>query len=761
MTKSDDNLVNRVQIGYPGISDHHAVTVNLSLEKPHKNLQEVSFRRMKNINMESFTSDIKTSALITSQSENIDELVDQYNTVLSNLLDKHAPLITKTFVLRPDTMWYNEELRVEKRKRRRLERRWRRSKLTVDKELHAEQCHIVSNLIKKAKCQFYAQCVEDCHGNPKALFSLINKLFGQNKSTPLPSYHSIEDLTRRFNTFFVNKISNIRQQLSHSFLPPPVLTSPEESSQCSSNLSSWDMITDQDLNNIIRMSPKKTCSLDPLPTWMLCHTQAVLFPVIRAIINKSLECGYVPLVLKAALVTPILKKATLDQDILNNYRPVSNLCFLSKTLERVVAKQLNSYLLSNNLREPMQSAYTNGHSTETALVRVQNDILCAMDQQKYVILLLLDLSAAFDTVDHQILLNRLHSRFGITGLCFKWIKSYIDNRTQQVSINNKKSEVCDLQYGVPQGSVLGPVLFTLYTTPLGDILRKHEISFHLYADDCQIYCTFTINNTDKVITQIEHSVDEIRTWMRDNMLKLNDNKTEVILFGNNISKSFMSNISIKIGADQIHPSLTSVRNLGVLCDNNMNSFDQISKTCKSAFFHLHRISKISKYLTTFATKQLIHSLVISRLDYNNALLIGLPQKSLKQLQKVQNCAARLLTGSKSHEHITPVLKELHWLPVESRITFKVLLLVYKAIHTQIPSYIHELLKEYIPPRTLRSSDHGKLIVPHTRTKRYGERAFSYAAPKLWNNLPINIRKCQSIQSFKTNLKTYLFNKYYS
>ena len=288
--------------------------------------------------------------------------------------------------------------------------------------------------------------------------------------------------------------------------------------------------TQKEVSNLLKKSAHKTCGLDPIPTQLLKKCSSVTIPVLTNIINKTLKEG-MPTAMRVASVTPILKKPHLDAEVLKNYRPISNLSFVSKLTKKIVAERLISHLQNKNLQEPLQSAYRKHCSTETALLKVQDDILENLDKRKGVVLLLLDLSAAFDTVDHGTLINTLENEVGVTGECLAWIQSYLEERQHRVIINNSRSDSRTLKCGVPQGSVLGPLLFSIYTIPLAAIMRKHGILYHLYADDTQLYLEFSLSDTtsrDNDIPRLELCIKEIRTWMRLNMLKPNDDKTELL-----------------------------------------------------------------------------------------------------------------------------------------------------------------------------------------------------------------------------------------
>ena len=612
----------------------------------------------------------------------------------------------------------------------------------------------MNSLIEKAKKNFYKDRLEASSGNQKKLFGCINELLNKSKSTSLPSHTSKKDLADDFSDYFMDKVNKIRQSLEEI---QSSNSQNAESSDSPTILSVLAPATEDEVRKIIRSSSSTTCASDPMPTPLMKECLDILLPTITHIINRSLAESEVPETFKLAIILPLLKKESLDPEIFKHYRPIANLPFLSKVLERVVAARLDEYAADHPNKEIMQSSYKRHHSTETALLKIQNDILLAIDQQQCVLLLLLDLSAAFDTVDHSILLHRLQHRFGITGAALKWISSYFENRKQQVFINGCKSKAHTLTCNVPQGSVLGPKFFIDYESPLGSIIRSHGLQAHFYADDTQIYLAFNPNAESTATESLLNCVADIRSWMASNFLKLNDDKTELLLLGSHQNLLKLNTESISVGECNILPS-SSVRNIGCIFDPQLKMDLQVSLTCKSAWYRLHQIGKIRPYLTVDETKSAIHAYVTSKIDQNNSLLQGVSDCLIFKLQKVQNAAAKLIFRQKKHDHVTPLLKELHWLPVTQRITFKILLLTYKALHNEAPPYLKELLTHYEPKRTLRSSsDTSLLVIPKTRLKTFGDRAFKAAAPRLWNDLPRNIRDSDSTAIFKKRLKTLLFS----
>ena len=465
--------------------------------------------------------------------------------------------------------------------------------------------------------------------------------------------------------------------------------------------------------------------------------------------------------LKQAHISAIIKKSGLDTENFANYRPVSNLSFISKLIEKVVAEQVERHLQSHSLHDMYQSAYRKKHSTETALLKVKCDIRDSLDQGDFVALVMLDLSAAFDIVSHDSLLKRLNDSFGIKGQVLRWFTSYLDQRRQNVIINGAESIGHSLDCGVPQGSVLGPKLFSMYIKPLGDIITKHGFRYHQYADDSQIYLAFKPKESLAHISErIKICIQDVGEWMASNMLMLNREKTDVILFAPKHKSLLDNNFSLAFGNVTINAKKV-VRSLGVVLDTTLSMEHHVNAVSRSCFMHLKNISKIRKYLTVEATKSLVHAVVMSRLDYCNSLLLDISDTHINKLQRVQNYAARVISKTPRRDHITPVLKSLHWLPVKNRIVFKVLVLVYQSLHNLSPTYIQDFIVPYKPPRPLRSQNQNEITVNKCHTVSYGDASFKHSAPKLWNRLPIGIKNATTLSTFKKNLKTHLFSQYYT
>ena len=537
------------------------------------------YRKLRSLDTESFCEDILTSPLLRDQAVELNALVDQYDNVLRSLLGLYAPLKQRTVTLRSLAPWYKPEVVEKKNIRRRLERKWRSTGLLCDREQYVHQCYVVNNLIESLNSSYYTDIINEHSSDQKTSFKTVGKLLQKSANKRYPPSSDDTALANSFADFLNSKIDKIHHGLVERKIR--VGSSPPDVTVCGAEFCNLAEVTQDEIREFTRKSQSKSCELDHLPAVVLKGCLTVLLPTITRIINLSLSTGVMPDALKVAIPSPMLKKSDADFEQFQNFGPISNLKVLSKLVEKAVAIQLTDHVMSHHLDETLQSAYKNFHSTETALVRVQNDILCAIDNNESVILLLLDLSAAFDTVDHSILLSRLRDRFGVNGTALAWFESYLTSRKQFVQVNECRSKQRSLERGVPQGSVLGPLLYLLYTSPIADNIKFHKLQYHLYADDTQLYISFKTDcscDLSLAKRRAECCVNDIDCWMVNNGLKLNQDKTELVL----ISSKFRSRPSlefIQVGDEKIQPK-SSVRNLGVIIDQCLDLTDHQKKKKK-------------------------------------------------------------------------------------------------------------------------------------------------------------------------------------
>ena len=725
----------------------------------------IQYRRIKNIDKAAFCNDLvgrlNSHCIHSNCGHSVDEIAASIFDALRSTLDLHAPQKEHFKTIRSTQPWINDKVFQARRLRRAAECRLRRAFSEQRLQEYKQARNAVVSAIATAKRCYFNKLFSDNARNSKALFRSLSDLLKapENTNSTLPSPRENENLATSFLGYFESKVTGIRD-----CLPPAdaVATGSSESQQPLSpqqRLSFFRQIDESDIHSIIFSSHCTTSLSDPVPSPIFKACFPSIANVITRFINLSLETGTVPVPLKSATIRPILKRGNLDPAGLASYRPISTLPFLSKVLEKVVLAQIKEHLQANGVLDPFQSAYRSGYSTETAMVRVQNDILQCLDQKENAILALLDLSAAFDTVDHAVLLDRLSRLAGVGGSALLWIKSYLTERLQRVAIDELVSNYAPVRYGVPQGSVLGPVLFSIYLLPLRSILKELSVNYHLYADDTQLYMSVDPLDPQPSFDKIEHVIQEIAKWMSRNFLKLNQAKTEFMLISSRFSRRPISH-TFDLGQGESLEPVCHVRDLGAFLSSDMSVDKQVSMTCRSTCYALRELRRVRRYLTVDATHAAVRALVISRLDFHNALLYGAPSYQLQRLQRVQNMAARLVMKADKRDSATDILRHLHWLPVEARISYKICLLTFHAVNAHGPTYLQELVQFASSGRVLRSSKQQcMLVVPKSRSVSFGDRSFTSAAPRLWNSLPEELRTSRSESHFKRLLKTYLFRKF--
>ena len=625
---------------------------------------------------------------------NFEKKLDLYNSCILEVLDQHAPMKTKYVsqktVKYPE--WFDEEYIKERRKRRKLEKQWKQLK-TEDAHMQyvLQRDHCV-NLANSKLRTYYTNTIASSK-DPSELFKTVSKLWNNKKQKELPTYDGCTtDLTNNFNSYFSEKITKIRDSISCD--PDEVYNESNATytlKESTTFLSEFEPVTITQLEEIASSMDIKASFDDPLPSSLYKSALQTLLPYILPLVNLSLSTGDMS-GLKESTISPILKKAGLDKESNPNYRPLMNLQFVSKLIEKVVAKQLEAHMTQNNLHSSSQHGYKKNHSTETLLLEVVDQTLIGFEKNTATVVILLDMSAAFDTVDLKKLLNILEHRIGLKGTALKWFRSFLFDREQKVQINGFTSELLATLFGVPQGSVLGPILFNIYVSSLSNVINEVQMFSSSYADDTNARIKLSLQfQCYNIAIRIPAILKEIQRWMNLYFLKLNPDKTEIMLLCPPNQKSVPKILGVEIDGKCIRFGGV-VKLLGLHIDTYLDFDYHVNQLTSSCIFHLKNISKIARYLSQPDLEKLIHAFVCSKLDYCNSVLYGIKSSTMLKLQAVQNKAARIVLRLPARSSVTDdMLMDLHWLKVDQRIVFKLLLLVHKFFIDSAPAYLSEQL----------------------------------------------------------------------
>ena len=750
--------IDNVGIKEVGFSDHNLILFNISLPVSHPAINSFYFRDIKQIDPEHFSKIIQQSPIFMSPPADVNEFVLQFESDVKAALDQVAPMkkITKRIGSRLKAFWLSDEAKKAKSKARQLERRFKSTNLESDYVAYRKARRSACKSITQSRTNHFrdelkrAESVNDSRSRWRILNQLLHS---HNKSSPAqPS-----DMTRlaaSFTDFFANKLYKIQTNIAGALQATNIAQClPFIPAHPTQSLADFPVVSESQVADLLRSLPAKSSPLDLLPTCLLKSCLPVFTPILTNLANLSFSQGVFPNSFKLAQITPLLKKPHLDPSDPSNYRPISNLKTLGKFLERLSLSTLRNHITSNQNFCRFQSAYRTGHSTETAVLKIVNDMYQNTDKGHPSLLTTIDLSAAFDTVNHQKLAMRLGHDFGLSGAVRKWVESYLENRQQFVKYGQASGAVKPIIAGVPQGSVLGPLLFAAYVSPIGRIIEHFGVGQHHYADDTTLY--IRLDSANVLPSALTDCVDAISAWFLVNDMQVNPDKSEIMVLGSRAKlKTLRLPSTASIGGTVLNWSDT-VKIIGVTLDSTL-SFDQhVSEICQTSSYHIRALRHIRPYLNASQAAQLGCSIVSSRLDYCNSILSGTSAHNIGRLQRVQNNLARVICSTPSRASAQPLLQRLHWLPIQQRIMYKIAVLTHKTINHGQPSYLEELTQIYKPARSLRSSNGLSLVSPFVKTAG-GEKAFSAAAPHVWNNLSLRTRTSTSLTSFKKNLKTELF-----
>jgi len=758
---TDSSLMENVTVRDLGISDHYVITATVKASWQNSSCVTYTRRNCREIDLQTFKRKLLQSGVCINPKSTANEFAIQLRDDVIKVLDEIAPLkkVTKRRGKRTAD-WLSTEAKDARRARRRLERRYRGTKTESDRAAYRSACRAANKLIKQSRRDHITKRLVDASNDPRQRWRITNELLHTSDEKHRTSIDITDGqkLSDKFCDFFINKVCTIRRTITDSLNSNSFVLHSVESSK-PARMEAFEVVTDYEVARLISSSPSKTSPLDFLPVSLIKECSDVFSGLICRLANLSFAEGVFPDLFKLGHITPLIKKQTADPNDPASYRPITNLNTVGKILERLAKKRLLKHLSESPNWGTFQSAYRPLHSTETAMTRVVNDLLMNVDCGKPSVLLSLDISAAFDTLDHGALLQRTSELFGLYGQVSEWLRTYLSCRTAYVSLAGFHSATADFPTGVPQGSVLGPLLFSIFTVPCGRLISTYNIPYHQYADDNQLY-TVIDPSTSIDIQRLSDCAEAVTAWHLHNGLLLNPAKTEALVTGTRHQVAKMDSVAGIGLAGAVIPFAKTVKVLGVTIDQHLTFDDHISKVAGSCRYHIRALRHIRRLIDRETANTLACSIVATRLDYCNSVLSGITAKNITRLQRVQNSLARVVCCAPYRSPSRPMLQSLHWLPIEYRIQHKIATLTFKVRFHRQPNYLHELITTYTPNRPLRSSDAGLLAVPRTSTTT-ADRAFRVTAPRIWNSLPETIRSATSVSQFTRRLKSHLFSVAFS
>ena len=713
-----------------------------------KNSKRVIVKRSyKNFKSENFINDLSKEAwedinFLTDPNEMWDVWKDKF----MNCLDKHAPQREKRIGNRRSP-WINNELLRKMNKRDFLKKKAEKSgDQTIWEEFKCQR-NLVNNSVKAAKREYFSRNIENSKADLRKTWKLINELSSrQQKTTDIQevkkggqSITSASEIAEVFNTHF----TNIGERLASEI--PKVDKEPESFINPTDKTFSFRKIQEKEVFELInKLDKTKATGLDKIPCKILKLAANVVVPSLTLIFNQSIISGVFPREWQSARVTPIIKKGIKTDP--ENYRPISVLPVVAKIFEKLVFNQFYEYLNNNSLLTSCQSGFRSLHSTLTALLEATDNWSVNIDNGFLNGVIFIDLKKAFDTIDHDIVLRKLRC-YGADETALKWFNSYLSNRYQRCQVNGELSGISPVNCGVPQGSIIGPLLFLLYINDLPNCLAR--ACPRMYADDTNI--TVSANNAADLKTMLNDELSNLNLWLRANKLSLNITKTEYMIIGSRQRlRATTENqiIEVCIEGKKI-TRVAESKSLGVYIDETLSWKKHMKELSKKIASGIGALKRLMPFIFKDTAVIIYKALIEPHFDYCSSVWYGISDTLSQKLQKLQNRAARVITKSTYDTSAKPLLNSLNWDDLATRRKKQLLISVFKSIHGLFPSYLQDMFVFRDSSYNLRNLEN-KLLLPKPRTN-YLKSRISYSGAALWNSLPVEVRSAESLQIFKRKI----------
>ena len=723
-----------------GISDHNIIYCNIKFKKPKYEPKSIKFRSFKNFDKTSYVNDLLDADWSNFfLSKKVDKAVDIFNQILLEIADKHAP-VREHRIKGQNAPWITDDFLSAIRERDFLLKKATKFNRTEDWNDFRKKRNNVNKLKNNLKRTYYNRTLRESKNNPRELWKKIRELIPDQASTKITELNdevgSIinenKGIANHLNSFFVNIGAELASKFPKNNTSQIRLESPKK-------MFRFKPFTVEQIAKILKsLDTKKSSGTDRISVRILKEGSSVLIDKLLFIYNLSITTSTVPRLWKIKQVSPIYKSG--ERNVAGNYRPISVMSTTMKIFEKLVYGQFMEFILENKILHNNQSGFRQGFSTSTAALDVKDYIVECLKADKFVCAVLLDLSKAFDTVDHTILLKKLYC-YGFQDLVFTWCESYLSGRKQTVYVNGTISEsLKELPYGVPQGSVLGPLFFLLYINDINIAIKKSY--FHLYADDTVIIQSG--NNTTDLIANMEKELTSINEWLTNNKLTPNKKKCETIFFANPHNIKKCSELTVNF-CGNVLVTKPCVKYLGIYFDSTLSWKRQIKEIRRKVNFKLSKIRPLAKYVDPSIIIMLIKSFTYPYIHYCSPTWSSAAPHLIKKLQS---------TFDKTQFFTKGMPKTC----VRNRIDLDIAIQTFKAIHGLAPSYVSAritLSSAVHDYNTRQSSSKNIFCVP--KCNKLSFQSFSNVSARVWNSLTLELKQEKSLLIFKNKCKKHFLN----
>lgn len=722
-----------------GIADHCVVFLNLARFNAFEPVKQITYRNFKYFNLDSFTVDLEAIPFNhIFFIDDIDGKVEYLSDCIDQLFNLHAPFITIKIGRKPVCPWITDNVKLLQNLRDNALTRYKQTRSPEHWTYYKDIRNYTNKVIKLEKKAYLGYRLQN--STVKEKWRELKKLnIVGNKKAHLPERFGAEVVSSHFASIYDN------------FVSPDPSTFAFYRNNTHGNFNSqfeFSFVSAQDILNIISRIKTKSVGVDGISAMQLQLCSPQIIPYVTHIINECLRRSYFPLAWKHANIIPIPKNNHPTE--LNHLRSISVLPILSKILERVMEAQIRRFVEDKKILPDKQSGFRSNYGCSSAMADVTDDIFRAIDDHKVCILVLLDYSKAFDTISHQLLLSILHY-YSFSQSAIDLVESFLTDRVQRVILRGTASQPVSVASGVPQGSVLGPLLFSIYTSRLFDCIKFCK--YHLYADDTQLYRASRRDQLNNAITEINRDLDSLLHTSRSHSLILNPEKSSVIVFGADNTEAL--DIRLQMNGSAL-PVRSTVRSLGLFLDSGLRFREHVSVCLRRAYYALKLLFAHRHSLETNTKLMLCDSLVLSQLNFCDVVYGPcLDCASARRIQVLQNSCLRFAYGVRRRQHISSKLLESGWLNMYHRRILHMLCFYFKIIQTRTPPYLHERLTYRTDVHNLNIRRRTLLTIPKHRGEVF-KRSFSYCIVNLLNSF--YVASCGTLGAFRVICRERLLDR---